>query len=243
MFVIIYGDSGTGKTSSFIPEPKATPPIKGFKPEELLVFTPTAKPPAGTFGKLYLDKKRFVYVDNLQQLLVLLRKTKEKSPEKVKDLKAIVVDDFLFYQRKTLNHIDNPNKFDMYDTLGDLGIKVLEELDNINKQFPHIVPFITFHEDKSSSEFQIIGKKLQAQFKPEGLCNHVFRAVKDEGIDGTVKYYFTVNAPSPAKAPIGFFTEEENGTIPNDARIIYERIMNPPAEGTEKDLENFLKNL
>ena len=245
MLVIIYGESGSGKTTSFIPEPKANPPIKGFAPEELLVLTPTAKPLTGTFGPVYMKKNRVIYADDLNKMLNIINKmihTKEpEAVKKLKKLKALVIDDFNLAQVKTLENNPSPNKFEAYDNLGTLGIKLVNAVDALNAKYPNIIPFITLHEDNNDLKLQ--GKKLQQHFNPAALTNYVLRAVKVENIDDSVSYIFTTNSAGPSKVPIGFFKDGENNSIPNDARIIYDRIMNNKSGSNEQELEKYLSGL
>jgi hypothetical protein len=193
---IIYGQSGTGKSSS----------MRNFKKGEVSVVNVTNKPLPFRADFAVATSK------NYEQITQALKKSESKS---------IIIDDSTYllvdeYMRKSAE-----KGFDKFVQLANNFYNLLNfctnELDN-----DKIVYFIgqsEVHED-GREHFRTVGKMLDSMVCIEGLSTIVLKSVVKDG-----RYCFSTknNGFDTVKTPLGMFSAEEE-FIDNDLKAVDSRI-------------------
>lgn len=202
-FVLIMGDSGSGKSTSF----------RNFKANEVSIFNVTNKdlPYKGKVAKI--DNASY---DDIAKHLA--------NPTK----RAYIIDDAGYLMVFESFARANETGFSKFT---DMAKKFVDMLQFIATQVPDdVIVYITMHTEDDPEMHKIkaktIGKMIDQQLKLEGLFTIVLRAMQTE--DG-YKFITRDDNISTAKSPMGMF---ENDVIDNDLkevdRIIREYYEMPP---------------
>ena len=208
-YVLIMGDSGSGKSAS----------LRNFTPEEVGIFSVTNKDLP--FRSKLKSLKNATYDDIAKHLANPTRR-------------AFVIDDagyllsFELFQRA---------KETGYAKFTDMAKNFVDMLNFISTQMPDdIIVYITMHTEDDSEMHKIkaktLGKMIDQNLNLEGLFNIVLRTMKtDEGY----KFITRDDNVSTAKSPMGMFEED---MIDNDLKavdtIIREYYDMPPLVDTKK---------
>lgn len=208
-YVLIMGDSGSGKSAS----------LRNFAPEEVGIFSVTNKDLP--FRSKLKSLKNATYDDIAKHLANPTRR-------------AFVIDDagyllsFELFQRA---------KETGYAKFTDMAKNFVDMLNFISTQMPDdIIVYITMHTEDDSEMHKVkaktLGKMIDQNLNLEGLFNIVLRTMKtDEGY----KFITRDDNVSTAKSPMGMFEED---MIDNDLKavdtIIREYYDMPPLVDTKK---------
>ena len=200
--VMIYGDSGTGKSAS----------LRNFKKGEVCVFEVAGKdlPFKNDWGKFVIK------INNDATAYDLIESQMLKATQQENYIKRFVIDDSQYLMAfEEMNHVKEKGfeKFtnialNFYNLLRFCQIKLPDDV---------IVYFLHHAEnaDDGTSSIMTIGKMLSSRIKIEGLFNIVLKTeIKDN------KHYFLTNNSdglTVAKAPMGMF---EESLIDNDLKAV-----------------------
>ena len=195
--VLIYGKSGTGKSTS----------LESFAEDEIFLIN--------VIGKRLPFRKKFKYVtitDDAEKI----KRAMTKVPD---NIKSIVIDDagYLMTNQFMAGHSGDKsggNTFDLFNKIADNFWSLI----NAIKALPEDkIVYLTMHEDTNDfgeKRLRTIGKLLNEKVCIEGMCSIVLRS---ETVGG--KYYFvTQNEGNDiSKSPKGMF---ESIRIPNDLKAV-----------------------
>lgn len=191
--VIIYGRSGTGKSTS----------LRNFEPGEIGLVN--------VLGKRLPIRKQFLQVCTTDY-------AKVKQAIEASKAKSVVVDDagYLITDMFMTRHADagkGNGVFALYNDIGDEFYKMMRfiaELDDPDK-----IVYVVLHEDADdmgNSKIKTIGRLLDEKVTIEGLVSVVLQSLV---IDG--EYVFRTNGSGIVKSPPGMFATE---TVPNDLKAV-----------------------
>lgn len=196
--VILYGKSGSGKTTS----------LRNFEKDEILYVNVEKKalPFRGDFTYHMASEKSASIIEQLKRL----GKDIPCKTAVIDDITYIMVNNFMRRHRDMKGN----KQFDLYNDIGDFIWNIFEAVRNLPDD---IVVYIIMHEetnDYGTTKIRTIGSLLDNKVVPEGIVTiclramttkngHVFRTVTD-GSDIT-------------KTPMEMFDEEE---IPNDLKAV-----------------------
>ena len=190
-YVLIMGDSGSGKSAS----------LRNFTPEEVGIFSVTNKDLP--FRSKLKSLKNATYDDIAKHLANPTRR-------------AFVIDDagyllsFELFQRA---------KETGYAKFTDMAKNFVDMLNFISTKMPDdIIVYITMHTEDDSEMHKVkaktLGKMIDQNLNLEGLFNIVLRTMKtDEGY----KFITRDDNVSTAKSPMGMFEED---MIDNDLKAV-----------------------
>lgn len=190
-FVLIMGDSGSGKSTSF----------RNFKANEVSIFNVTNKdlPYKGKVAKI----DNASYEDIAKHL---------SNPTK----RAYIIDDAGYLM--VFESFARANETG-YSKFTDMAKKFVDMLQFIATQVPDdVIVYITMHTEDDPEMHKIkaktIGKMIDQQLKLEGLFTIVLRAMQTE--DG-YKFITRDDNVSTAKSPMGMF---DTDMIDNDLKAV-----------------------
>lgn len=219
--VFVVGRSGSGKSTSVCPIPKAG--IIGLDPDETILINTDQKPlPSPGFGNMYNEAKgNYFKVSDTTEIIENILKPAHKN-EKVKH---IVIDTWSRLQTDTVmstkfrkrSGFDKWAEFSgaQYDLINIINDKLREDI--IVYLFAH--PETIYDEDGYANErIATQGQQLK-KFVPESFSSIVLYAEPSKMPGQGIKYGFrTVNSGSDTcKTPIGMFDEE---FITNDLGLV-----------------------
>ena len=209
--IIIYGKSGSGKSTS----------LRNFNEKELALVN-VIKKPLPFKGKF----ESTINTDDYGTIVKCIAKTEKKS---------IVIDDagYLITNQFMNNHskVGGGNAvFGLYNSIGDNFWNLVMFI--ITKLPTDKIVYIIMHEEKN--EFgdiipKTIGKLIDEKVCSEGMCTIVLRCMCNDN-----RHYFTTqsNGLDVAKTPLGMF---ENIEIDNDLKLVDTTIREYYMLGSEKD--------
>lgn len=196
--VIIYGKSGSGKTTS----------LRNFGKDEILYVNVEKKalPFRGEFTYHMASEKASVIIEQLQRL----GKDIPCKSAVIDDVTYIMVNNFMRRHRD----MKGSAQFDLYNDIADYIWGIFEAV----RALPNdIIVYIVMHEDTNdfgTTKIRTIGSLLDNKVVPEGIVTicmramttkngHIFRTITD-GSDIT-------------KTPFEMFVADE---IPNDLKVV-----------------------
>lgn len=187
VLVMVYGQSGTGKSSS----------LRNFKQEDVYVINVSGKP----FPFRNANNIRSFATDNYKKLVEQLSACQQKS---------IVIDDATYLM---VNEFMRQAKVTGYQKYTDMAYNFNYLIEWCGKLPADKIVYFIGHSDQrddGSEHFKTIGRMLDNYVTLEGKFSIVLKTVvKDNG------YYFSTrnNGQDTVKTPIGMFEQE---LIPND---------------------------
>lgn len=210
----IVGKSGTGKSTSFLPNEKAK--IKGLDPKETIVINCFGKAlPAPGWRKLYSTENRnYVSFSKPVEIISAMDTVNNKRPE----IKNIVIDDYQYTMAQEFFSRAQENGFTKFTDIGQGAYNILTKY---QKMRDDLNIFVLTHSDEDQ-EFKTIGKMVNEKLTPAGLFTIVlYTDVKM--INKKPEYRFVTNNDGvfPAKSPFGMF---DDLYIPNDLGVVLEKI-------------------
>lgn len=193
IIVMIYGQSGTGKSTS----------LRNFKPEDVCIVNVSGKPLP------FRNKHKTFNTDDYMAIDTAIKKAPAKS---------IVIDDATYLM---VNAFMRNAKVTGYQKYTDMAYD-FDALINAASRLPddRIVYFIghSTMDDTGREHFKTIGKMLDNYVTLEGKFTIVLKTVVQDG-----KYFFATrnNGQDTVKTPLGMFEEEliENDLAAVDAAI------------------------
>lgn len=195
--VLIYGKSGTGKSTS----------LENFGEKEIYLIN--------VIGKRLPFKKKFVYTtvtDDAEKI----KRAMAKVPDNVK---TIVIDDagYLMTNQFMLGHSGDKsggNTFDLFNRIADSFWSLISYI----KALPEDkVVYLTMHEDTNDfgeKRLRTIGKLLNEKVCIEGMCSVVLRS---ETMGGKYCFVTQNEGNDISKSPKGMFSDIR---IPNDLKAV-----------------------
>lgn len=195
--VLIYGKSGTGKSTS----------LENFGEKEIYLIN--------VIGKRLPFKKKFVYTtvtDDAEKI----KRAMAKVPDSVK---TIVIDDagYLMTNQFMLGHSGDKsggNTFDLFNRIADSFWSLISYI----KALPEDkVVYLTMHEDTNDfgeKRLRTIGKLLNEKVCIEGMCSVVLRS---ETMGGKYCFVTQNEGNDISKSPKGMFSDIR---IPNDLKAV-----------------------
>lgn len=195
--VVIYGKSGTGKSTS----------LENFADDEILYGNIT--------GKRLPFRKQFKYnmvTDDVDKI----KRTLSKCPDFIK---VIVLDDagYLMTNQFMRGHSGDKsggNTFDLFNAIADNFWGLI----NYIKSLPEDkIVYIIMHEDTNDfgeRKIRTIGKLLNEKVCIEGMCTVVLRS---ETMGGKYSFVTQNEGNDISKSPKGMFSEIR---IPNDLKAV-----------------------
>lgn len=196
VIVMLYGNSGSGKTTS----------LRNFQAGEMSVFNVSKKP--------FPFKCNFGHLETDDYKTIKDALAKAQSP-------SIAIDDATYL---IVNEFMRTAKVASFQKFTDMALNFWELVRFCNEQLPpdKIVYFIGHSEmsESGNEKFKTIGRLLDEKVCLEGLFTIVLKTVVQDG-----KYYFSTqtNGQDTVKSPMGMF---QNKYIPNDLKIVDETIRN-----------------
>lgn len=196
--IIIYGKSGSGKTTS----------LRNFGKDEILYVNVEKKalPFRGEFTYHMASEKASSIIEQLDRL-------GHDIPCKtavIDDITYIMVNNFMRRHRDKKGNA----QFDLYNDIADYIWSIFEKIRNLPND---ITVYIVMHEDTNdygTTKIRTIGSLLDNKVVPEGIVTICLRAMttKDGHIFRTV-----TDGSDITKSPIDMFSEDE---IPNDLKAV-----------------------
>ena len=209
--ILIYGKSGSGKTSS----------LRNFKEDEIFFINVEDKdlPFKGNF-------KYQARIDDPATILDQISKMPCKTAV-IDDAGYIMTHMFMKQHRNKKGSAS----FDMYDDIADAMYNLVRGIKALN---PDINVYIIMHEDiddLGGTKLLTFGKLLDNKVNLPGMVTICLRAVTE---NGSHIFRTTTDGGDITKAPLGMFTEE---TVDNDLKAVDDIIRTYYNTSTEKKEE------
>lgn len=210
----IVGRSGTGKSTSFLPNKHI--PIEGLNPKETYVINCFGKDlPGPGWKKLYnTENKNYYSSSDPDQIIKVIKAINQGRPE----IKNIVIDD---YQYTMADEFFKRAQEKSYDKFTDIGQKAHRILTIYQQLRDDLTIIVSTHSDEEM-EFKTIGRMVNEKLTPAGLFTVLlYTDVKMKG--KKPEYYFVTNNDGmyPAKSPYGMF---DDLYIKNDLNYVLKQI-------------------
>ena len=215
----IYGESGTGKTTS----------LRNMESETTFIISTTGKPLSFRgWKKKYIpfsinkDTKEisgnYYISSNSEQILKILKIINTKMPH----IKTVVIDDVQYIM--SYEFVDRATEVG-YSRFSEIAQHMMEILRYSEQMREDCTMCFLNHSDNVGTEIdpkyviKTIGKLLSEKVTLEGLFTYIFFTKVTEGDDGKMKYKLVTNNDGKclAKTPMGMFEELE---IDNDLNEI-----------------------
>lgn len=200
-FVIIYGKSGCGKSTS----------LESFGEDDILLVN--------VMGKMLPFRNRFKYIVNSGDPNLIVEQMKKAVSN---GIKTIVLDDVGYIQTQMFmsrhRNMKGNQSFELYNDIADTMWNLIQ----FCKNFPNDVNvYFLFHEDTNDfgiTQIKTIGKLLDSKVCIEGMSTIVIRCMSKDG----EHYFRTVTDGSDlTKTPRGMFDADE---IPNNLKLVDDKI-------------------
>ena len=215
----IYGESGTGKTTS----------LRNMNPESTFIISTTGKPLSFKgWKKKYIpfkiDKEtkeisgNYYVSSNSEQILKILKIVNSKMP----DIKTVVIDDMQYIM--SYEFVDRATEIG-YSRFSEIAQHMMDILRYSEQMRDDCTMCFLTHADNVGTDIdpkyviKTIGKLLSEKVTLEGLFTYIFFTKVEEGDDGRMQYKLVTNNDGKclAKTPMGMFEELE---IDNDLNEI-----------------------
>ena len=215
----IYGESGTGKTTS----------LRNMNPESTFIISTTGKPLSFKgWKKKYIpfkiDKEtkeisgNYYVSSNSEQILKILKIVNSKMP----DIKTVVIDDMQYIM--SYEFVDRATEVG-YSRFSEIAQHMMDILRYSEQMRDDCTMCFLTHADNVGTDIdpkyviKTIGKLLSEKVTLEGLFTYIFFTKVEEGDDGKMQYKLVTNNDGKclAKTPMGMFEELE---IDNDLNEI-----------------------
>ena len=219
----IYGESGTGKSTS----------LRNLNPETTFIISTTGKPlPFRGWKKKYIpmviDKAdqsitgNYYISSNWESILKILKIINKKMPH----IKAVIIDDMQYIL--SYEFVDRATEVG-YTKFSELAQHLMEILRYAEQMRDDCTMCFLTHSENVGTDIdpkyviKTVGKLLAEKVTLEGLFTYIFCTKVEEGDDGKMNYKLITNNDGKclAKTPMGMFEEIE---IDNDLNQILEVI-------------------
>lgn len=215
----IYGESGSGKTTS----------LRNMNPNTTFIISTTGKPLSFKgWKKKYIpfkiDKEtkemsgNYYISSNSEQILKILKIINSKLP----NIKTVVIDDMQYIM--SYEFVDRATEVG-YSRFSEIAQHMMDILRYSEQMREDCTMCFLTHADNVGTEIdpkyviKTIGKLLSEKVTLEGLFTYIFFTKVTEGDDGKMQYKLVTNNDGKclAKTPMGMFEELE---IDNDLNEI-----------------------
>lgn len=196
----IVGKSGTGKSSSLLPNRDI--PIEGLDPKETYIINCFGKAlPGPGWRKLYnAENKNYLSTSDADQIIKVIKAIDKSRP----DIKNIVIDD---YQYTMADEFFKRAHEKSYDKFTDIGKKAHSILTAYQSLRDDLTIFVLTHSDEDE-EIKTIGKMINEKLTPAGLFTVVlYTDVKMNGKKSEYRFVTNNDGIYPAKSPFGMFND------------------------------------
>jgi hypothetical protein len=219
----IYGESGTGKSTS----------LRNLNPETTFIISTTGKPlPFRAWKKKYIpfaiDKEtkeisgNYYVSSNWEKILKMLKIINTKMPQ----IEVVVIDDMQYIL--SYEFVDRATEVG-YQKFSELAQHLMEILRYAEQMREDCTMCFLTHSENVGTEIdpkyviKTVGKLLAEKVTLEGLFTYMFCTKIEEGEDGKMQYKLITNNDGKclAKTPMGMFDELE---IDNDLNEIIKAI-------------------
>lgn len=214
-FVIVLGDTGTGKSTS----------IKSLNPNETVIINVLGKrlPFKGSNSMYNAENKNLFVMSDYNSVLSMLDTINKNAPH----VKNVVLDDSVYILRTEFFDRSKEKGFDKYSELADHFRKIIAKCSSLRND---LNVFMLLHIENVESDGSLIGYKsasvgklLDKMYNPlESVSVTLFAQPKynDKGIPtyGFYTHKMKVGGVElPCKTPDGMFEED---FIPNDLQAV-----------------------
>lgn len=215
----IYGESGTGKTTS----------LRNMNPETTFIISTTGKPLSFRgWKKKYLSFKidketkeisgNYYISSNSEQILKILKIINTKMPH----IETVVIDDVQYIM--SYEFVDRATEVG-YGKFSEIAQHMMEILRYSEQMRDDCTMVFLTHSDNEGTEIdpkyviKTVGRLLSEKVTLEGLFTYIFFTKVEEGDNGKMHYKLVTNNNGQclAKTPMGMFEELE---IDNDLNEI-----------------------
>jgi hypothetical protein len=233
--ILIYGESGTGKSTS----------IKNLSQEETFIIAAINKPlpfrgwrtkyipvemqPSGRYN---YKTGNYLINDGANIIIATLNAISECRPE----IKNIIIDDFQYIMSNQYMRRATEKGWEKFTDIGESTWRVMAQSSQLRSD---LKVFFLAHSDTQGGKTKLktIGKMLDEKVCIEGMFTIVLHSTIVES-----RYVFLTqnNGNSIAKSPQGMF---ETFAVPNDLSSIIENIDNYESAGEEESMLVFFAQL
>jgi hypothetical protein len=200
--VVVLGESGTGKSTSF----------RNLDPKETFVINVLNKPlPFRGYKKSYNEEnKNYLDSDSYKEIVAYIKAINDRRP----DVKNIIIDDFSFLMNNEFMRRCRERGYEKYQ---DMGLNMFEIMEACKLFRPDLFCFIMCHTEKDHAG--IIKPKTVGKMTADyvGIAERVSIVLHTQVIDGQYKFLTQFDGQSLAKSPIDMF---ESVLIDNDLSIV-----------------------
>lgn len=209
--ILVIGESGTGKSTSF----------RNLPPAETFIINVIGKhlPFRGAnklYTKLSPDGKTGNYyaTDNHVNIMKAIANVNMRRPE----IKYLVIDDFGYTISNSFMRKCNIKGYDKYAEIGKDAFDVMDLVNNLRDDLFCIVVMHTDIDAQGKYKPKTVGKMIDQYICIEGKFTYVLHTIVSEG-----NYSFLTNNDGQhmAKTPMGMF---DKLYVPNDLKSVTEEI-------------------
>lgn len=228
--IAVVGDSGSGKSTSIGQIPELG--IIGLDPKETFLINVMGKPlPMRGWRSKYVEidlskpPTEGNYLATTDSALIV--KTLKYINENRRDIKNVVLDDFIYIMSSSFMAKALQAGFDKFNALGKSAYDVI----NTGITMRNGLNFIMLthdDEDNGKAKIKFLGKLLEDKVNPAGMFTIVLFTTSVTSPQGVTSYHFITNKHMdnrgvliPAKSPVGMFEEK---LIPNDMGVVIETV-------------------
>lgn len=239
--IAIVGESGTGKTTSLLPNKDLG--IEGLNPKETVIISVAGSGKALLFPGASLAYKsgtlmsgaNHIFQTNPFSIATIVRKiggginpdnNNAVEPEKTfAHIKNLVIDDAQYLQGFTFMEKVTDKGYDKFSEIGEAGFLPLKAAAETTRRDLNII--FTYHEEetnKGKRKIKTAGKVVDNMLTIEGLFNFIFFTHAEfDFMEKTLRCYFHTRTDgfTTAKTPPGCFKDYQ---IPNDIAPVLRRI-------------------
>ena len=227
--IMVLGNSGQGKSTSYLPNAEIG--IEGLDPKETFLINVRNKPlPARGWKNMYKvhhpkdnPDGNMICTDNYDTIKAYL----VNIPKKMPHIKNIIIDDSNYLMSGEFMQKSNEGGFQKYTNMA----KNFYEIIHLGTNLPDDMNFIMLaHTEIVDGSFTIktVGRLLGEKIVLEGLVTYTLFTTINVGYGGKTEYGFLTNTTRnennvivPAKTPPGCFKEL---TVKNDLGYIVKEI-------------------
>lgn len=199
--IAIVGDSGTGKSTSILPNPDLG--IKGLDPQRTVIINVAEKPLPTRGWRKMVPEKNIINTSNAAEIVQWIDKI--GSSDKIDN---IVIDDAQYIMAFEYFNRAKENGFGKFTEIAQNLSKVIFSVKRIKS---NINVFFMWHPEESEGgkkKMKTVGKLVDSALTLEGLFTTILYT-DVANVNKQIQYRFVTNHDGvyPAKSPCGMFPE------------------------------------